>query len=106
MKRRDFYLKKFDLFPEFKAGIHIGIATVAEVGLVKREIAYHGDVLNTTSRIQGACNRLGQKLLVSNHLIERFNRVLPYPMQDMGLIQLRGREQSIKVYGIEPNITK
>lgn len=37
--------KEFGLVPEFKAGIHGGEITVAEVGDIKREIAFHGDVI-------------------------------------------------------------
>ena len=66
-----YYQETYGLVPEFKAGVNIGIATVTEVGDIKREIAYHGDVLNTAARIQGVCNQYGKKLLISEHLAER-----------------------------------
>lgn len=100
--RESYYKEKFGLFPEFKAGIHIGTATVAEVGLVKREIAYHGDVLNTASRIQGACNRFEQKLLVSRQLIERMGKSIPYHIEEMGSIDLRGKQHSVKICSVVP----
>jgi adenylate cyclase len=39
--------------PEFKGALHGGNVVVSEVGKYKSEIAYHGDVLNTTSRMLG-----------------------------------------------------
>ena len=45
--RRDHYLSEYGIEPVFKAGLHLGWVTVSEVGIVKREICYHGDVLNT-----------------------------------------------------------
>jgi adenylate cyclase len=55
-KRADYYKEKYGFVPEFKAGLNSGKVMVAEVGVLKKEIAYHGDVLNTASRIQMECN--------------------------------------------------
>ncbi|MEJ2005405.1 MAG: adenylate/guanylate cyclase domain-containing protein, partial [Cyclobacteriaceae bacterium] len=45
------YMEQFGVIPEFKAGLHVGAAVVGEIGVIKRDIAYSGDVLNTTARI-------------------------------------------------------
>ena len=63
------YIDDFGRLPEFKAGVHGGKVMAAEVGTVKKKIAYHGDVLNTTARIQDQCNAFQQKLLVSKALL-------------------------------------
>ena len=67
-ERRDYYDELYGLMPEFKAGVNAGEVMVAEVGVLKREIAYHSDVLNTAARIQSKCNELGHDLLVSASL--------------------------------------
>jgi adenylate cyclase len=36
--------------------------------VIKKEIAYHSDVLNTAARIQGQCNPMGKTLLISERL--------------------------------------
>jgi adenylate cyclase len=36
--------------PELKQGLHAGFVTVGEMGDVRMEIAYLGDVLSTASR--------------------------------------------------------
>lgn len=59
------YEKKFGIVPSFKAGMHYGKVTVGEVGVLKKEIAFSGDVLNTASRIQEICNKYNEKLVVS-----------------------------------------
>ena len=63
--RKEYYLRKYNFVPEFKAGANIGYITVAEVGDFKREIAYHGDTINTASRIQSVCNTYGKSFLIS-----------------------------------------
>jgi adenylate cyclase len=35
----------------------MGKVTAVEVGEIKRDIAYHGDTLNITARIQSICNK-------------------------------------------------
>jgi adenylate cyclase len=39
------YLQRYGLVPSFKAGIHCGNVIGGEVGIMKREITYSGDVL-------------------------------------------------------------
>jgi len=43
-----YYLEKYDILPSFKAGMHLGEATVGEIGVIKKDIVFSGDVLNTT----------------------------------------------------------
>ena len=64
-KRRDYYLKTYGHVPEFKVGIHCGSVMVGELGTLKRDIAFSGDVLNTTARIQDQCNTKGHDILAS-----------------------------------------
>ena len=63
------YKKTFGLLPEFKAGIHLGEVTTGEIGVIKRDITFSGDVLNTTARIQGLCNQYEVDILVSDELL-------------------------------------
>ncbi len=96
-----YYLEKYETLPEFKAGLHFGKVTVAEVGVVKKEIAYHGDVLNTTARIQAQCNAFQQKLLVSKDLLNQLVLNSPLKSIDIGEVQLKGKMQTVALYGIE-----
>ncbi len=67
--KKEYFLMMYGVSPQFKAGAHCGRVTVAEVGEVKTEIAYHGDVLNTASRIQSLCNQYEKQLLLSEALV-------------------------------------
>jgi adenylate cyclase len=80
--RAQHYERRYGFVPEFKAGGNIGEVTGVEVGEIKREIAFHGDVLNTAARIQA--------LPPSPDFT--FNRV--------GTIQLRGRQLPVEVYAV------
>ena len=100
--RADYYRARYGFVPEFKAGVNLGVVTVAEVGIVKREIAYHSDVLNTAARIQSKCNELGASLLVSENIVAKVCAGSPFLVQLVDDIVLRGKEQSVKVYSVAP----
>ena len=69
--KSDYYTNKYGTVPQFKAGLHGGKLMVAEVGVVKKEIAYHGDVINTSARIQEECNKYEVPILISEELLEK-----------------------------------
>lgn len=99
--RGGYYQKKYGLTPEFKAGINIGSATVLEIGEIKREISYLGDVLNTAARIQGKCNDYGEELLISGLLKERFHSVPnDLVLNEIGKVELRGREEAVAIFSV------
>jgi adenylate cyclase len=100
-EKRNFYLEKYGFVPEFKAGIHIGEAIVTEVGDLKKDIVYHGDVLNTASRIQSECNNLNQKLLISDEILKNLKLNSQFQVESMGFIKLRGKEKEIELYGVK-----
>jgi adenylate cyclase len=100
-KRKDYYLQEYGLLPEFKAGVHIGKVRVAEIGVVRRAIAYHGDVMNTTARIQGECNALGFDLLISEDLRKALPQdTIPYHFKNFPKISLKGKEQAMNLVGV------
>lgn len=99
--RSDFYKKKYGFIPFFKAGLNVGNVTIAEVGQIKREIAFHGDTLNTASRIQGKCNDYNKSLLLSQALKELIEDKEVLQINLVGEIILRGKAQPLKIYSID-----
>ncbi len=99
--RSSYYKEYYGIVPEYKAGLHYGPVTVGEIGIIKREIAYSGDVLNTTSRIQSKCNELGVNILFSKYLLDKLGN-LPNPFHSIsiGEISLRGKQNAIKLYTV------
>lgn len=102
LRDRDaYYQSKYQISPIFKAGINIGKATVLEVGEIKRDISYLGDVLNTAARIQGKCNDYGEDLLVSEMLMDRIaSPPADLEFGEIGTVELRGREEAVKIFAV------
>lgn len=101
--KRAYYNEKYGLLPVFKAGLHGGKVTVTEIGQIKRDIAFHGDVLNTASRIQNLCNSLKVNFLISAELHSRIKSKGAYLYNNLGEHLLRGKIQKVGLYSIEPN---
>ena len=99
-ERREEYESAFGFTPHFKAGAHIGNITVAEVGEYKRDIAYHGDTINTAARIQSVCNTYNETLLISEELKRRLSWDGMVEVRMVDSIRLKGKQQKVRLYGV------
>ncbi len=98
--RSKYYLSRYGLVPSFKAGIHFGPLVAGEVGVIKRDITFSGDVLNTTSRILSKCKELGVELIVSADLIQKLDTLTRNKSVVLGSIPLRGKQNPVGLHTI------
>lgn len=97
-KHESSYREEFGLVPQFKAGYHIGEVTSGEIGIIKKDIIYTGDVLNTTARIQAECNTYDAQVLISEDLFQSLQNKDETHFTEIGAIQLRGKTGITKLY--------
>lgn len=102
--RTRYYQNKFGLLPEFKAAIHMGLVVVAETSDLKREIAFHGDVMNTTARLEKQCNKYEEKLLISESVKNTITHLNGYTFKYLGEILLKGKKSFLKIYSVNKMI--
>ncbi len=100
-RKSNYYTKNYGFSPEFKAGVNIGLATIAVVGEIKREIHFHGDVLNTAARLQSECNNYNKKMLISEDLRSRFSDYQDLNFELIGDIILKGKARKLNIYSVE-----
>ena len=99
-EKKEYFLEKYGLVPEFKAGVHFGKVMAAQVGTLKSEIAYHGDVLNAASRIQGMCNDFNESLLISEKLLTKIELPPRYTSKYLGNLTLKGKDEKLNIHCI------
>ncbi len=99
LKRK--YESKYALVPDFKAGLHFGKVIAGEIGIIKRDITFSGDVLNTTARIQGKCKEYKVKILSSDELLQELPYSDDYQRISIGDIELRGKETRVALSTLE-----
>ena len=99
-KNAEKYHSTFGLLPTFKAGFHFGEITTGEIGVIKKDITFSGDVLNTTARIQGLCNNYDVDLLLSDHLLDKLDLTSEFKSKALGEAELRGRDKKVSLFTI------
>ncbi|WGQ10539.1 adenylate/guanylate cyclase domain-containing protein [Pedobacter gandavensis] len=97
----NYYLTNYGILPQFKAGLHLGKVTAVEIGDIKRDIAYHGDTLNTASRIQSVCNDYHKKFLISAHALNSLDQHQQLKTEAIGDILLRGKSVKVGIFSVE-----
>lgn len=98
---RKYYRDKYGDIPYFKAGLHFGEVISAQIGDIKREIIYNGDVLNTSARIQEQCNKFDRELLISGILLNELNIENEFRAEKIDTVKLRGKETILDLYSLK-----
>ena len=92
--------RDFGVTPRLRAALHAGPVIAGEVGESRRAIVFHGDVMNTASRLEQASRDLERRFLVSGDALERLDGLAAYALEDLSLRRLRGRAEPVHVYAV------
>jgi adenylate cyclase len=71
------------------------------VGQVRRAIVFHGDVMNTTGRLEQATREVGCWFIASAQALAPLDAPPDIRTHDLGALALRGRVESIHAFCIE-----
>lgn len=98
---RERWRARFGLVPMLRAALHGGSVVTAEVGVDRHKIAYFGDVMNATARLEGLCRETGRSVLVSDAVLSRLP-TLPNGIEAeaLGAYHLRGRSETMAVHAL------
>lgn len=94
--------RDFGVAPRLRAALHAGPVIAGEVGESRRAIVFHGDVMNTASRLEEAARTLARRFVASADALARLDGLEAYALEDLGLQPLRGRAKPVHVHAIEP----
>jgi adenylate cyclase len=94
------YNKRFGVAPSFKTGIHSGEVTAGVIGIVKKDLVYSGDTLNTTARIRSKCHELDQQFVLSGDFMNDFHTPHSFRIEEIGDMEFKGREEKEKLYAL------
>jgi adenylate cyclase len=99
--RAEEFRKVFGTEPQLRGALHLGEVIAGEVGVWRRAIVFHGDVMNTTSRLEQATRETGQRFIASADALRALGSITGFGSRDLGAIALRGRREPLHAYGIE-----
>jgi len=94
------YEREFGARPAFRGGLHGGVVTAGELGDVKQQIVFTGDILNTAARLEEYAKHTGFDLVVSGAVLDRLTLPAGITAAPCGDLALRGKEASVSAYGL------
>ncbi|WP_160143765.1 adenylate/guanylate cyclase domain-containing protein [Chryseolinea soli] len=95
-----YFIDEFGETPLFKAAIHTGLVTVTEIQTVKKDIVYHGDVLNTCARILEQCSLRKKDLIVSSPIAQWTMTSDRFNTSFIEQLPLRGKTSETAIYSV------
>jgi adenylate cyclase len=101
-EKSDWYQGTFGATPVFKCGMEEGRVTATEVGDIKRDIAFHGDPLNTAARLLSLCREYEQAVLVSGRVQQALAGDPSLSTPHKGEVTLRGKAEPVSIFGVVP----
>ena len=100
-RKKATYIKRYGRSPQFKAGVHAGEVTAGFIGVIKKELIFCGDTLNTTARICSTCNEVGEPFILSEDFMQDFTKPPGYEVAYIGEKELKGRQAATKLYSLK-----
>ena len=68
---------------------------------MKKELAYHGDAINTAARIRSACGQRQKELIISADLVSLLTAIdEKYNIESLGICQLPGKANLVALFSI------
>jgi adenylate cyclase len=98
---RETFRGQFAAEPGLRAALHLGEVIAGEVGEQRRAIVYHGDVMNTASRLEQATRELGCRFIASADAVAALESTEEFQLKDLGALTLRGRKEPIRAWAVD-----
>ena len=99
-RKFDRFKRKYDILPEYKAGIHTGTVMVGQVGIEKKDLVMSGDAINTAARIRSACSDLNQKFIISGDVLALLD-MKEWQAESLGEVDLKGKNQGMELFALK-----
>lgn len=101
--RKEYYFEKYRIIPKLKASLHFGKVIQGEIGDIKSDIKYHGDTMNTVSRILGVAND-EDDFLASEEAIAKLELPVIYDSTEKGPVKLKGKARQVNLYSLKEKV--
>ncbi len=94
------YERDFGTVPRFRGGLHGGTVTAGELGDLRQQIVFVGDIVNTAARLEEYAKRAGLDLVVSDALLTRLALPPNVAATRCGELALRGKDRPVIAYSV------
>lgn len=96
------YLRRYNTYPIFRAGVAGGRVVTAAIGDLKKDIVYSGDPVNLAARLEGKAKELKLPLIADSNVIRSQNDLSKeFAFTEKGKIEMKGFNEHVKVVSIQ-----
>jgi adenylate cyclase len=99
-RESNYYRREYGILPEYRIGAHIGLVTVGEIGIVKKDLTMSGDAMNTAARIRTQSGELNQKIVGSEDFVKSIG-LKDFQMESLGFIDLKGKKEALELFALK-----
>lgn len=93
------FVKVYGLQPKFKCAIHSGEVVQSEIGKEMKHLVYHGDVLNTASRLLSQCHPHKTDIIISKDAAINIDKISTYyNLIPIACYNLKGKRNKVHAY--------
>ncbi len=90
------YIDSYGVVPQFTVSYNCGKVIVGEIGEIKSQISFIGNVMYETGAIEKSCKKFNTDILISDTLLEKIELPKKYKFQKEGLVEFL-ENSSVKV---------
>jgi len=99
-KEKEKYYNRYNLVPRFSAGFHCGKVIRGEIGDVKSQIVFHGEVMYTSVRTEKKCGELKKRILITSNLMKKLSIPDIYEMVYVGKLEAKDNQRELDLYTV------
>ena len=99
-RQKEYYLSNWGRMPAFKVALHAGTVIAGEVGDIKSQFVFHGEILQQLQTIEKLCKKEGAPILISSAFIEKTEIPSFYNLVEISSLDLND-DHSMALYTVE-----
>ena len=104
LSREQYFKGIYGAVPYIKGSLHSGDVTRGEMGMMKKDFTFTGDVLNTAARMYNLCKEINAPLVISRMLLSQFKNPDRYVAESHGYFTPRGKQEKIFIYTLKRRV--
>ena len=96
--QKEKYFDKYGFVPGFRAAFHCGRVIRGEIGDVKSQLVFLGEVMYIVARLEKKCGELGHNILITSDLIQRISLPEILEMEYVGKLSASQKQKELDLY--------
>lgn len=94
-RNKEKFVDRFGIAPLVNGALHFGEVVRSEIGDIKTQVVFHGDIMNATARLLGYTIDNKRTFMVSGEALSQIELPILYEAEEGGFVRLRGKQHEL-----------